>query len=441
MIRVLNSAALVLMLGVGLHVPRSFILLYGFAAITLVLVHRGQQSYSQEYKPFFRYYQLLGTLLLALFSITYVAGMLFWQLWTLPVNAQDSVNALLLPGLMFAVGSQAAAMQPSWSTRILLAYALGGLAYGLAALAVSRIPWWNIAQIFPSTLDVAWGNVAEVNVRSVEQTAYPALLFLAPAVLLLLDRASQNRRRLGAILIVLCALGAHVVWSLNGRLGWVALLLSFVPVLALVGFRSGSLLPRLWRRLVPIALLAVVGLALGWRWFQGAGRSGYGIWAQGFCDERFSLFAAMLPRLHEAPLGGRSLVVTFPDCLNHSTVLMLSEKGGTHVMAHNVILDVYYSVGLVPSLLLLAVLLPGLVAIIRSFLRAWPVCGWQVVLRWGWLCFLVLQWLFQSLIYSDGLLYYFSFFVLGLLAFQVPDSAATVGPVPVGPRVAQDVCA
>jgi len=73
---------------------------------------------------------------------------------------------------------------------------------------------------------------------------------------------------------------------------------------------------------------------------------------------------------------------------------------------------------LISTLLLLAAVLPPLVVTLRGFLLSWLHWDWQVSLRWGWLCLLLCQWLFAPLLYSDGLLFYLSFFLLGLFAVE-----------------------
>jgi len=419
-IRVLNLVALLLIGCVGLHLPRSFTLLYGFAGVIAALVLLAGQG-SDLNNGGVHHSNRRSTLLLVLFALSYGIGMMWWGFWRWPADALDLVNALILPGLLFFVGIQAAALSRTWSTRVLLTYSLGGVVYGLAALAVARQPWWNLSQIFPRTIHVAWGSLVEINVRSVEQTSYPALLLMAPALWLLGAQSSARQRRLGIVLLAISALGAHVVWSLNGRLGWISLLWSMVPIVWLLGSRLFALLCRTWHQSCWILLIVSALLGFGHRILFRGGIQGSGTWSQGLCDERFSIFGSILMRLHQAPWGGRSLVVPFSLCGDPSSTLVLAAKGGALTMVHNVILDIYFNVGWIPVVLLLAVIIPNVLAVFWGFWVAWPRWDWQVVLRWSWVCFLACQWLFQPLLYSDGLLYYFSFFVLGLLSVQAVD--------------------
>ena len=420
MIRAFNIAALLLIGCVGLHLPRSFTLLYGFAGVIAALVFLTGQG-SDLKTGGVHLSKRRSTLLLVLFAVSYGIGMVWWGFWRWPADALDLVNAMILPGLLFFVGSQAAALSRTWFTRILLSYSLGGVVYGLAALAVARQPWWNLSQIFPLTIHVAWGSLVEINVRSVEQTAFPALLLIAPALWLLGAPASAHHRRLGMMLLALGALGAHVVWSLNGRLGWLSLLLSIAPLGWVLGSKLFSRLSRSWLKLASIVFFAVIALLFGWYLLSPLAIQDSGSWSQRLCDERFSIFGSILMRLHQAPWGGRSLVVPFSLCGDHSSSLVLAAKGGVIAAVHNVILDIYFNVGWIPVVLLLAAIIPNLLAVFWGFWLAWPRWDWQVVLRWSWVCFLAFQWLFQPLLYSDGLLYYFSFFVLGLLSVQAVD--------------------
>jgi hypothetical protein len=358
-------------------------------------------------------------LLLVLFSVSYVYGMVRWGFWEWSADALDMVNALFLPGLLFLVGAAVASFRRIYSTRILLAYALGGLIYGLASLVVAREPWWNFGQIFSSSIQPAWGSLVKINVRSVEQTAYPALLLLPPALFLTFRLDCFGKRALGAALLAVSALGGYVVWSFNGRLGWLSLVFAFVPVFWLLLVRSISNLRRALRYASAFVLSFVgSGIAV---FFVYSLRNGYdvraaGIWGQGLCDERVSLYASFLVDFWRAPWGGRFLRIPYSFCGDNSASGLLAIDGGTVSMVHNVILDIYFSVGWLPVLLLLVAVVPSLSAAVRGLLVIWPAWDWQESLKWSWLCFLVCQWLFQPLQYSDGLLYYFSFFVFGLFA-------------------------
>ncbi len=410
MIALLNAAAFLLIGYIGLHLPRSFLFYYLFSGVALVLVNR----HGHHHGPLPLRSQTPTTIALILFAIAYVFGMLAWGFWVWPMDALDCINALVLPALLFCVGSKAAQLSQRWSSGLLLSYSIGGLAYGLSALANAREPWWDVSQVFPLAIQVAWPSLAEINVRSVEQTAYPALLLLAPALLLLARPTMSRQRSLGLFFLVISLLGAHVVWALNGRLGWLALVLALLPLVGLLGSGLHANVYGLRRHKLLIAAFvsALLALVLPLLRFGGVDRAG--VWSQGLCDERFSMFGSMLMRLHHAPWGGRVLQIPYTLCGDQGASAFLSYPDGSITVVHNVPLEIYFTVGWLPVVLLMIVFVPNLLLILRGFWSGWSRCDWHFLLRWGWLCFLLCQWLFQPLLYSDGLLYYFTFFLLGL---------------------------
>lgn len=414
--RLVDGVSLLLMFYVGLHLPRSFLLLYIFVGLVIWRACLGGQALRKSLNGLRSALVLRPALILLLFSIAYGSSMLAWRFWTLPADSLDLFNSLLLPTLLFLAGAQAASFSRLWSTRVLLAYAVGGLAYLLLALMLAREPWWDWSQVFPASISVPWGSAEEMNVRSVEQNGYAALLLLAPGLLMLASSALAARL-LGLAFILLSALGLHAVQSLQGRLGFVALLCAALPVLALLISRWSSSFYSAMRTSWRPRFLAAFGLSAAIAAAVSAcvrfRPSDLGIWSQGVCDERFSLFASMLMRLHQAPWGGRLLRVPYWPCGGLEPIV-LDPSNGEVFMAHNVFLDIYFSAGFLPVLLLLVVILPGFWVGLRGFCLAWPRWDWLVCLRWGWVCLLVCQWLFQPLLYSDGLLYYLSFFVVGL---------------------------
>lgn len=408
--QVLNATSLFLIGYIGLHLPRSFVLFYIFAGVVLVLANRfGRQKRQPAHSDHIR-----TTLLLSVFASAYAFGMLAWGFWVWPSDALDILNALFLPALLFFVGTQAASLSYRWSTTLLLSYSIGGLGYGLAALANAREPWWNASQVFPLAIQVAWPSLAEMNVRSVEQTAYPALLLLAPALWLLARPTASRHRQLGLLLLVISLLGAHVVWSLNGRLAWLALGLALVPLVRPLCVHLHATWSVSIRNMLVISGLVVALLGYTQHLLHFGGVNGPTGWNQGLCDERFSTAGSMLMRLHHAPWGGRALRIPYTLCGDQLPSAFLAYPDGTITAVHNVPLEIYFTVGWLPVVLLTIAFIPNLLLILRDFWSAWSRCDWHFLLRWGWLCFLLCQWLFQPLLYSDGLLYYFTFFLLGL---------------------------
>jgi hypothetical protein len=354
--------------------------------------------------------------------------MVHWGLWRWPADRLDLINALLLPTLLFLAGLQVPRLGRRFGSALLLAYGAGALAYLLAALAVSRSPWWAVDQLFPQSISTAWGagSGAPLNVRSLEQNAILAMALVPLAIQLLLPRwappaviaspaASAPPRQLapgragplaGAVLLV-ALLGLHGVWSLQGRLGWLALALAAAPAIPalLAKARRGPLTG------ICLALAAIAAGGLGRQLLAAGADAG---WGQGLCDERWSLHWALLSHLGEAPWGGHQLRVAYRLC--NGSAASFGSSDATVAMAHNVLLDMYNDVGGLAPLLLLAALLPALVVVVRGFgaaarARRWD---WRVTLGWAWFAVLATQWLFQPLLYADGLLYYFSFFALAV---------------------------
>jgi hypothetical protein len=410
-IEILNALAFLLIGYIGLHLPRSFLLFYVLSGVVIARVCWFGCHHQARY-PVYIVQAAIG---LALFSISYSFGMLAWGFWIWPADSLDFINALVLPALLFVVGTQAAQLSHRWTTGLLLSYSIGGLIYGLSALANAREPWWNVSQVFPLEIQVVWPTFAELNVRSVEQTAYPALLLFAPALWLLAKPSTPRQRPLALILLMISLLGAHVVWSLNGRLGWLALVLALLPLVRPLWAALRSISSVLQRNMLLISAVAAASLAFVKQLFsyRGVNEPG-GVWSQGLCDERFSMFGSMLMRLQHAPWGGRILRIPYTLCGDQGESAFLAYPDGSITVVHNVPLEVYFTVGLLPVVLLMIVLIPCIFLIVRGFWLAWPCCDWHLVLRWGWFCFLLCQWLFQPLLYSDGLLYYFTFFVIGV---------------------------
>ena len=398
---------------VGLHLPRSFAILFLVPVLVLVeaFIRGGGSllSFGIVLPAEWR----LSIFLSALFSISYVAGFLGWGFWSWSSDRADIINALFLPTLLFWAGLELGLSKRGFNTSVFLSYTLGSLVFVLLALAWSRTPWWDLQQVFPSAITVPWGSQGLLNVRSVEQNGFAALLLIGPAITLFLTR-STGLARFGAVSLFAAALlGGHAVWALNGRLGWLALLLSLLPAIPrLLGWLRSLVVTR---GCVVFASAALLGGVLIYGLRELMSLPATPIWSQGLCDERLGLFGAMLSRLHEAPWGGKRLVVEFLAC-GTPIPLTLSAEGGSVTAAHNVFLDIYFAAGVFPFVLLLFFLVRPLVSVARGFVVHAPYSDWQSALRWSWVCSLVANWLFQPLLYSDGLLYYFSFMALGIMA-------------------------
>lgn len=410
-----NVAECLLIACAGLHLPRSFALLYLLSV--LVFWRSWRRGNSEEIFRLIGQKWWVSLLSLCLFSVAYVAGMLAWGLWDWPSDRFDLINALLLPFLMLIAGLQASEFGWPWAFRLLLSYTLGALAYVFAALAISSDHWWHLGVVFPQQLTMPWGASMVMNVRSVEQNVMPALVLAVPSLLSLGVRDSVGNRLRGAAGLVLAALGGYAVWALDGRLGWLVLFASAAPVLLDLIRRSLTLIQiGQWRKRIILLWIAIAAsIAIKFSRLYGNHASTTG-WSQGLCDERLSLHGSILRHALEAPWGGRLLRVPYVLC--DGSPALLAKEGGTVQLAHNVILDVFLAVGLLPAILLFLTLLPLFWTAMVGFVSSWQAgdWDWKICFGWGWLVFLVCEWSFQPLLFADGILFYFSFLVYGLLA-------------------------
>ena len=408
---------LFIVFAIGLHIPKAFTLLYCFiAGIAWRRFFRSRAAGPVLLRPFLLWRISLVSILL--FSISYVFGMLNWSHWSWQADRADIFNALSLPVLLLCAGLQSFRFGRLWLVRVLVAYSLGSLLFVLIAMGLSRDPWWDLGQLFPSDdLWLPWGQPRIINARSIEQNAIPVFALL-PALL-------YERLRCGAVrgpwlsfsALVLAALGLYSIWSLQGRLGILAVVLACIPFVFEVFQRLVLFDSKRKRFPIIITFVALLSLLLSFRpWRIGLGSVG---WSQGFCDERFSLHAAIIRFGWASPWGGRLLAVPYQLCDGASA--LLAPSGGTVALAHNVLLDVFLDVGLIPLFWLALAVLPLLLVLIQNFYLSWISGGWdfELCIFWGWFVLVLLQWSFQPLLYADGLLYYFSFFVLSGLVTRL----------------------
>jgi hypothetical protein len=150
-------------------------------------------------------------------------------------------------------------------------------------LLLSRQPWWNLAEIFPSAITVPWGDqgMSGQNVRSVEQRAYAALAFLTVVPWLLWCRPAGWLTKALASL-GLGASGAYAILSLNSpKLLAFALFFALLPCLLMLPSRRAR-----W-----LALAGVVSITA---WLVQAKR---------LCDERVPMQLAFLNQIPDHPWG------------------------------------------------------------------------------------------------------------------------------------------
>jgi hypothetical protein len=381
-------------------------------------VRQAQRPYISSPPAYWRW-SLLG---LSLFSVVYLVITLYWGFASPDGSGLlDCISALVLPAGCFWIGLRLPVLGRSTTTKLLLAYGLGALLYFVSALFVARHPWWALDQVFPSDMPTPWGLPKVVNVRSIEQNGILALALLPSALLpsallpsaLLLAVKPAVPARAGAFVIGGAGLlGLHAVLSLNGRLGFLALALALVPLLPVAWHSRQS-----WPKSLGVATLGGTVL-LGT--LMGRHPSVQGLLADKFCDERFGIYAGFLQHLGKGLMGGHQIAVTPFRCDGKTPFAFGDGAPGSLTMVHNVALDIYNDAGFLPVFFLLVALVPALIAILRGFwsLSIRGMWDWQWSVRWSWFVVLLTQWLFQPLLYGDGLLYYLSFLVLGLLAAE-----------------------
>ena len=136
-------------------------------------------------------------------------------------------------------------------------------------------------------------------------------------------------------------------------------------------------------------------------------------------DERIDRFLGFLTHMVSTPWGGQAMKFVYVD---HQKETLVSFNAAAGDLLHNVPFDVVVRVGLIPALLLLATVLPLFwrsLARLRLALLQSSSAGPALILG-GCMASLAVQWLFQPLIYSDGLLFYLGFLLLGYLAVKLP---------------------
>ena len=405
----MTNLATILFFLVGLHLPKAFTLLY---VALLACAFQVGQSHQPDLaiRPTYWRWSLLWLLL---FSVAYLAIKLHWGFNSLEgTGLLDSISALVLPAGCFWIGLRLPALGRGAVTKFLLAYGFGALLYVIAALFVARHPWWALDQIFPAEISTPWGVPKVVNVRSIEQNGILALALL-PSALLLVIKPSVPARAGACVMGGAGLFGLHAVLSLNGRLGFLALALAAMPLLPIAWHARHHRVPR-W---LPAAGLGSVVVSLGVIWRHPTFQR---LLEGGLCDERFSAYVGFLQRLSQGLWGGHRIVFSSLGCDGRTSFALGGGAAGAGVWMHNVILDIYNDAGFLPVLFLLFALVPLLVSMVRGFWRlsVRGIWDWQWTVRWGWFVVLATQWLFNPLLYGDGLLYYLSYLVLGLLAAQ-----------------------
>ena len=370
----------------GLHVPKAFSLYY------LLL---GWLAWRSRGAPCQALWIRFSALMLLAFGFSYAAISVHYGLWQLGGrDLLDLISMLLLPAAGVWLGALAAA-RISWRSmgRLWLAYGIGALAYTWAVLLHGRGLSFLLEARRVSTIAVPWGSDHLMNVRSVEQNAALVVTWWLPGLWLLLR---ERQKILGGLMLACANAGLAAVVCFHGRLGYVMLPLGGLPLVWLLR-RSAWF----WRLLM-FGITTVVGLLI-WKPHL----------AQRLLDERFDRFAGFFPVAPQFPWGGNQL---------HFEGAMAYDSRLGELM-HNVLFDSYVRVGWLPSLLLIMGSVPLFWGALKTLLVALSQSknrGGALLASCLFLC-LTIQWLFQPLIFSDGLLFYFGFLLMGFLAAKQND--------------------
>ena len=379
------GSGLGLLLGLGL--PRSFLLL---DAVLLALAWLG----GRRPGPAPSRLLLWSSGWLLLFGLSYGSIQIGWGVWWPPRQHGPELVAMLMPAAALAVGwfLPRCASRRQLSAWI-VAYGAGALVYALLCLALSRSPWWNVAQSFVHNVRVPWGSQPWMNMRSVEQRAFVALGWWPVALPCLWGLARQRWRAVP--LLVMAALAAHAAWAFQGRIGVVVLALASLPGL-------WSLRRQRWR----LGLLAVGSVAVG-----------VGLASGRLCDERGWLQLGFVQRLAQAPWGGRQIAFTYRDCRPELLNRFGPGPDAAAFSPHNLVLDIYNDAGWLPALCVLLAVMPLLWVLLRGFWGVLQRQGWSadLALRWSCVALVVVQWLLQPFWYADQLMCILGFLLAGAL--------------------------
>ena len=402
---------LVLVFLVGLHLPKAFTLLYLLYAVLF---------WQTRNAPAVTLRRLWPVLALAAFSVGYAWASLHYGLWSLQGrDLLDLISMLALPCGGVWLGARLA---QRWTPRQLswlwLAYGLGALAYVWAVLLLGRdvfssssLEIWR--QHRDLSIAVPWGEQGVMNVRSVEQNASFAVAWMFPGLWLL---QSKDQSRLAWLMLAAGLLGLLAVLAFHGRIGLLVALLSFVPLVW--ASASESQAARQPLQLTAWALSGLGGFLLlslvSLLWGRGDITSR--LLARVY-DERLDRFLAFLTHIPDTLWGGQRLSFEYFEQQRQVWVGFDASAGD---LLHNVPSDLVVRAGLIPAIALLLAVVPLLCRSLRQLgqLLRDPASRGHALISAGFLIVLTVQWLFQPLIYADGLLFYFGFFGLGALAFS-----------------------
>lgn len=408
--KALRAFSLVLAAFVALRAPGSFFALCCLGVLILILSRRIAVVNRIRYSRKVPLWWIVSFLFLVAYSFLNAIMMYRYTFFNFDNSFKELLGAAVLPPFLFVAGSFCATRIPRLILPLLISFALASALYLDVSVLHSYQALFSEGSFFPAQITELWSQRL-TNVRSLEQCGFLAMLMLiwVPCNLSGIKRSLLTSTSM-LILIVFALISVAINYSFNGRLGWLSLLLaSFLlfckmPSSDRTAFPHSAFLGRCINGLSAIVLLLVIAML-----------SRQPIWQQGLCDERFHLFQLFISNIFGSMWGGRSLEISFLDC-NGAPQLLSTASDATHLMVHNVFLDTVFTSGLITGLFLLfGFTLPLLRFALRSFHCSARKLSLTDSFHWCFICFLIPQFLFQSLQYSDAVLFAFSFLWLGFL--------------------------
>ena len=399
----------------GLHIPRSItVVTIAFLAVICV---------SSESIAFVARKHSLVLILAAIFGLLYTTVSAYFSLW--PSDSRgylESASFFLLPtiGLFSGLILSSSTVNLRRLKWILFVYLSGSALYFLASLVVT---FWHQPALNPFffggapfldtlLLNDPWDFDHMVNIRSMEQNIVIACAVFPP---LLLTTKSLHRSYSSLALASIGIIAILVGLLVQSRLVGLTCFFSAAISLILIQLSSSQIKKRFSSKFLSfpgLLLLSVLALAVSFSLGRGPVLKRL---LSRIYDERFDRALALFQHLPDTFLGGKVAVFSFWDIQRQASFIFDARVGD---LMHNVFLDVVIRTGIFPALILITLVFLLVLNIPRYLISVFSIASAPDLfsLSVAFLSALVFQWLFQPLIYSDQVLFFFSFFILG--AFQ-----------------------
>ena len=341
---------------------------------------------------------------LQVFSLGHAYGMVHYGYWSFAGrDFADLIASVFLPIWCISLGFALQRVNKKLLTMLIVAYSAGALFYFLLALLKTRgLNWYSQLGDVGSIL-TPWGIAQSMNIRSMEQNGILALVGLPIGFQLLL----WGRQLAGWFLVLIGVVAGSATIALGGRLWIPSFFLASLPLVfgLVTQFKAKILID--WRsRAIFLGGFVIFLISLSSRFSS-------------LCDERFSLYAGFLRRLDQVFWGGRSIRFDANVCNGGLYPYDASGLAGTSPMAHNVLLDLIKDTGVlavIPVLMVFAaVMFRYLTVFLPAVVRVRVRENWSDLALNGVTAVLIVQFMFQPVLYGDGLLYYFGYIIMGAL--------------------------